>query len=176
MKKKYARRGVSTRRIMPTIIENFTHSSSFAAFASAISNATEYGSRDVPLLRAYFLEKQRTPSFLFEWLDKLERCGLTRDEVLTVVYGDQSSQQDEKTTTPKKKRKYTRRLSDEETTPGATPVASPSRPSNRAEPVTPKVPVKRKTTGSTPPAKPTRQSKKETQVIYDSDDEEDDED
>ena len=174
---------------MPTIAETIANS---RAFNSAVATADKFGADDIPFLRYYFLQKQGTSTFLFQWLDKLERGGLTREQVLSVVHGADYQHEDhvevKKPSSPKK-RKYTRRAKtptdDDDETPAATPATSPTRPSKKRvvdeedepEPVTPKAPSKKKTAAAPPPpAKKPRTSKKETQVIDESDlDEEDEE-
>jgi hypothetical protein len=167
---------------MPSIADTFTSS---RAFLQAINAADKFAPEDIPFLRCYFLNKQGTSSFLFQWLDKLERGGLTREQVLSVVYGaDHKPEEHEQPTSPKK-RKYTRRAKtptgDEDDTPDTTPETSPTRPRGKPrsaeedEPVTPKARPKKKT-NAPPPAKKPRGSKKETQVVSESDLDEEDED
>lgn len=167
---------------MPSIADTFTSS---RAFLQAINTADKFAPEDIPFLRCYFLNKQGTSSFLFQWLDKLERGGLTREQVLSVVYGaDYKKPEEHEQPTSPKKRKYTRRAKtptgDEDETPGTTPETSPTRPRGKRsteenEPVTPKARPKKKT-APPPPAKKPRGSKKETQVISESDLDEEDED
>jgi len=161
---------------MPTIADNFVGS---RAFCQAVHNADKYSPSDIPYLRSYFVSKQGSSTFLFQWLDKLERGGLTRDQVLTVVHG-MNEEEHEKNPTSPKKRKYTRRAktpppTDDDQTPGVTPMASPNRPPKKRvteespSPVTPKVSRRKRTAPPRPPSKNPRTSKKETQVINDSD-------
>jgi len=172
---------------MSTIADRFATS---RVFCQAVNAAEKYVADDIPFLRYYFLKKQGTSTFLFQWLDKLERGGLTREQVLSIVHGTDYQHEDieesKKPSSPKK-RKYTARRAktptDDEESPTATPVTSPTRPSSKKrtvaheeeEPVTPKAPPKKKRIAPPPPAKNPRPSKKENQVIDESDiDEEDD--
>ena len=157
---------------MTTVSENFANS---RAFKKAVADATKFSTDDFSFLRAYFESEKHNPSFEFKWLDKLSKGGLSRNHVLSIIYGGDSSP----ASTKRKPR----------ASPGASPVASPRKqrrtpppkgakpdPQPEPEPETPK--VARTSTRSfamTPPTKNLRRSKKETRDEELSDDEDESE-
>lgn len=148
---------VTTRRIMTTVSENFANS---RAFKKAIADATKFSTDDFSFLRAYFESEKHNPSFEFKWLDKISKGGLSRDHVLSIIYGGDSM-----SSPASKKRK-----------PRASPAASPRKqrrtpppkdakpdPQPEPEPETPKVArTATRSLAMTPPTKNLRRSKKET--------------
>lgn len=133
----------------------------------AVSSATKFTSEDVAVLQQYFRSAKTEKSFSFEWLDRLEKGGLTREEVLSVIHGEAAPIQFhfdvDETTTPKKQKPPTRKTRKQPVMP------SPSRPVN----TTPRTAPTGGVSAFTPPPKKPRSSKHEKEENYSSSDDED---
>ncbi|AUT19022.1 hypothetical protein DSLPV1_051 [Dishui lake phycodnavirus 1] len=156
---------------MTTISDSFANS---RAFKKAVSDATKFSTDDFSFLRAYFESEKHNPSFEFKWLDKIGKGGLSREHVLSIIYGHGAdSSHEPPPSTPKKRQ------------PRASPVGSPKKQRTKTpppkdadrsepdehddtehepEPETPKA-VRKTTTMMTPPKKYLRNSKKEALVV-----------
>jgi len=154
---------------MSTITENIINT---RYFKKAVSEARKFSAQDLGLLRAYYLSAKNESSFLFQWLDRLEKGGLTREQVLSVIHGADDNAAKK---TPASPRKYQRKPRATTPTPEVSPATSPRRPPKRKQQEEqPKTPTVATVTRSafTPPPKKIRSSKHEIQV----DDEPEDDD